>query len=591
MLTLLGLQNFKAFGKIQMIEFAPITLLFGENSAGKSSILQALNLLKQSREEDANAGALVPSREGGIVNLGTCSELMHDHGLDQTLSIALFTSKDVTPSDYEVDVELECIDSLPKWNATNFAGTAYSFRRWGNTASLALSSIATLSLSGGKPIETVCFSRSSDTEVEDESEDEGDSDDTADTEVLDPQVVVSILEHQFVPEDSPLSDHNELLSGTTTYTCRELPGNRDLWAKQYQATKVNSNKICEFLRESLAMVESWPSTDSYRFHFDDPNKRSIRQILEDELNFFSTDFTVEQFIAHIRNAEIGAQIHVRGLDIVGATDTPVNRVLQWLDYAKIRLKDPVSGWLTETPMRYDLGQHVGHTALRKVRAVTDFLNSLTPLGPVRQSAQRWYAYAGTRAANVGFRGELLSAVLLQDPEALADTNEWLERLGTNYSIELRQLKGGSQELVELRMVDTARSSRVDVSLADVGYGISQILPFIVQSLSGSGKTITIEQPEVHIHPRLQADLGSLLSRTIRSPYCNRYIIETHSEHLVLRLQRLIRKGKLRPKDVAINYVSRGKDGSRVQRLKLDDDGDFIDDWPGGFFPERLRELS
>jgi predicted ATPase len=95
---------------------------------------------------------------------------------------------------------------------------------------------------------------------------------------------------------------------------------------------------------------------------------------------------------------------------------------------------------------------------------------------------------------------------------------------------------------------------------------------------------------IHIHPRLQADLGNLLAEAIKKPRWNQFLIETHSEHLVLRLQKLVRQKTLTPEDVSILYVSRGSEGSQVQRLHLDGNGDFIDEWPGGFFPERLREL-
>jgi predicted ATPase len=124
----------------------------------------------------------------------------------------------------------------------------------------------------------------------------------------------------------------------------------------------------------------------------------------------------------------------------------------------------------------------------------------------------------------------------------------------------------------------------------VGYGISQVLPFVVQSLASERRIITIEQPEVHVHPRLQADLGDLLARAIGEPRYHRFIVETHSEHLVLRMQKLVRDGKLNPGDLSIIYVSRGPDGARAERLHLGEDGDFVDEWPGGFFPERLREL-
>jgi predicted ATPase len=72
---------------------------------------------------------------------------------------------------------------------------------------------------------------------------------------------------------------------------------------------------------------------------------------------------------------------------------------------------------------------------------------------------------------------------------------------------------------------------------------------------------------------------------------NQFIVETHSEHMVLRLQKLVRTKKLRPEDVAILYVSRGENGSTVKRLRMDEDGDFIDRWPDGFFTERLKEFE
>lgn len=125
---------------------------------------------------------------------------------------------------------------------------------------------------------------------------------------------------------------------------------------------------------------------------------------------------------------------------------------------------------------------------------------------------------------------------------------------------------------------------------DVGFGISQMLPFIVQSLAANNQIITIEQPEIHVHPGLQADLGDLLAEAITEPYCNQFIIETHSEHLILRLQRLVRTKKLQPSDISVVAVRRGSEGSIAVPLRLDEEGDFMDEFPGGFFPERLREL-
>ena len=81
MLHSLELENFKAFGERARIPFAPITLIFGENSAGKSTILQALNLLKQTRESRETSALLLPRAENGIVDLGSFQEMLFDHDL------------------------------------------------------------------------------------------------------------------------------------------------------------------------------------------------------------------------------------------------------------------------------------------------------------------------------------------------------------------------------------------------------------------------------------------------------------------------------------------------------------------------------
>ena len=159
-----------------------------------------------------------------------------------------------------------------------------------------------------------------------------------------------------------------------------------------------------------------------------------------------------------------------------------------------------------------------------------------------------------------------------------------------HKLTVKSVGNDSGDLFAVRLMDTHRKEPVRVALPDVGFGVSQLLPFIVQSLVAEKQIISIEQPEVHVHPRLQADLGDLLAEAIKEPRQNQFIVETHSEHLILRLQRLVRKKQIKPKDVSVIYVSRRPEGAKAERLHLDEDGDFIDEWPNGFFLERLREL-
>src|SRR5205085_2303282 len=89
MLRSMQLENFKAFGQRTVIPLAPITLIFGQNSSGKSSILQSLSLLKQTRDSRDVEALLLPRTDGGIVDLGSFQEMLFDHDLDRTLAIRL----------------------------------------------------------------------------------------------------------------------------------------------------------------------------------------------------------------------------------------------------------------------------------------------------------------------------------------------------------------------------------------------------------------------------------------------------------------------------------------------------------------------
>lgn len=94
MLKAIELENFKAFGERNRIEFAPITLIFGENSAGKSSILQAVSLLKQTRASRDKGALLLPRTDGGIVDLGGFRELVFDHDLNRPVAIRVDFASD-----------------------------------------------------------------------------------------------------------------------------------------------------------------------------------------------------------------------------------------------------------------------------------------------------------------------------------------------------------------------------------------------------------------------------------------------------------------------------------------------------------------
>ena len=106
-------------------------------------------------------------------------------------------------------------------------------------------------------------------------------------------------------------------------------------------------------------------------------------------------------------------------------------------------------------------------------------------------------------------------------------------------------------------------------------------------------TFILEEPENKLHPSIQGNLIEALVKNTKKT-SNKFIIETHSEHFILRLQKLIRStGILKPKDVAINYVyiDQEENCSKIDIMELDEKGNFINKWRHGFFNERLNELK
>ncbi|MDA9902543.1 DUF3696 domain-containing protein [Gammaproteobacteria bacterium] len=128
-----------------------------------------------------------------------------------------------------------------------------------------------------------------------------------------------------------------------------------------------------------------------------------------------------------------------------------------------------------------------------------------------------------------------------------------------------------------------------VTHRDVGVGISQVLPVLTTLFASSKATIAIEQPELHLHPALQAELADVCIQSVRENK-NSLLLETHSEHLILRIMRRIREGTLSHEEVSVIFIQPEKKGSTLKYLRIDKDGDFIDNWPDGFFAERRKEL-
>ena len=212
------------------------------------------------------------------------------------------------------------------------------------------------------------------------------------------------------------------------------------------------------------------------------------------------------------------------------------------------------------------------------------------LGPLREHPRPRYTWNGDHPKSIGQEGEKAIPALLSGRIRRLPIDEqilsWLQRLELIDSYDLRPVSGAGRDY---EFLVKKYKGGPDVRLTDIGFGVSQVLPVLILCYyAPEGSILILEQPEAHLHPKVQTELADVLIDVVKNRNIQ-IILESHSEYLLSRLQRRIAEKEIAAADTAL-YFCEIKDGtSEIEQLNVDEYGN-IRNWPQDFFGDVTGEL-
>lgn len=553
--------NFKGIAAPARIELKPITLLFGPNSAGKSTVIQALHYAR----EIFGRQNLSPDRTllgGNVIDLGGFESLVHGHDLSKQVSLM-----------FELDLTKE---DLPVYDETQY------IQEDGNTpgnVNLKLSDVPAKITSLfvdvrirwseqlGKPyIESYRVGANKHHLLSIES--------SSDKKNL--SFEISPFNPIFLPEGIAKSDAIESLF--------------NIYESDDDERQHKIGLLCWAWHE---LTEGFHATEIYSFEIEGGLKSPIAE----------------------ENAKISFNFPEKNFPKSDLLDS----------YAKLQIENSKD---YHAKFIHNLETLLNCLIVGPCAAIRENLDTLCYIGPIRQVPDRGLKPTSSPDAARWANGlAAYDTLFFSDDAFISNVNDWLagkDRLNSGYSIDVKKYRELTNDhplalaVLQGRYLDeeinfrdqllalpvtrrlVIRDDRTDIELSphDIGVGISQMIPVVVAALQQTG-IIAIEQPELHIHPALQVALGDLFIEKIRRRPGAVFLLETHSEHIMLRLLRRIRETSegeisgvqcLMPSDLSVNFIEQTSAGVISFPVRVDEDGDFIDRWPSGFFTERAKEL-
>ncbi|MEL4426218.1 AAA family ATPase [Shewanella indica] len=592
-ITKLSLTNFRSFKETQTIEFAPLTLLFGPNSVGKSSVLMGLFYLHHLLK----TGECSPVRIEGLNNkyIGGFNNLIHGRDLTETMVIRLdFDKLDTIGSNYSELAEIfEDFDLIMESPCAVSREVGVEFEiRWSESRETAYIATYRVFLEGALIAEL-----------------------TSDAGLKQPTISYINYAHPLLLPDN----HDEWVLDAFE---NELPLHPENKSKLLERLEVSYPDIRAINHgaEPLDEIDGKPLLFS-----EDAFVSEFHQLLNDSrgqlARYLSKD--IDEPVESILSLH---HIPISFSGVSGALPKLGRKLVLSLN---LSVDDDIIGTSEENSANKNLKQFEARaTEILSdivVAPLDDLLRLLEQslcIGPLRVVPDEQFHLDPNYKQGQWYSGAAAWHSLLNvDKHLLDEISCWLSdknRLNLDYGLALRKTKAltevsllngreiGSPEEGYLlpkdykeyfRIALWDETNQLDVAPNEVGAGISQLMPLVVATLSRKRGLIACEQPELHIHPRVQVAVADLLTQANDAP---QFLIETHSEHLILRLLKRVRQtedGELPdglkpviPSNISIVCLEPSENGVVVRQIRVNEEGEFTSRWPRGFFSERREEL-
>ncbi|BAZ16306.1 hypothetical protein NIES4071_81820 [Calothrix sp. NIES-4071] len=523
-ITAFRLGNFKAFGDIQRIPLRPLTLIYGANSAGKSSIIHSLLLARHGF--DTGELDVYRTKIGGeAVDLGGFGQYVYQRKRNNVVEWAV----ELDPKQLQLGRLSKLLESVQNLTV-------------GITIGLGFSGFAS-EVDGNNQVRVESFSL------------EADGQKLLNMSFCDDHKLrLNSLDYthplikQVIPESQPLIEAviNELAPTITTQVFRLFPESIQVNGKQLGTYEEDD-------KQELVQIGFW-----------------LLRLLQDLISPITE--SVEREIQRLRYLGSFRSFPPRYFGLLPSQDTSWDNggVDAWntlLINHQVRQK--VNAWLGDAKKMKTSYQLL----------VQDLIGS--------DGINAEHGKLINKSLNENLLSEIQKMVSnLTDTDTLIDT--WTHSIVEN----------SSERLPNLVLMDTRNQTYV--SHRDVGIGVRQVIPILVYAYGSSNALVAIEQPETNLHPKLQAELGDVFIESALGENKNNFIIETHSENLLLRIMRRMRQTfnnelpegllPVTPEDVSVLYIEPIGNQSVVREMPLNECGELVEAWPGGFFEEGLEEV-